>query len=181
MKQYTISELKKEFKRLGYQWLNFHIVGIRSNANAKNKFDDLIGVVDFDEIHWFSGTTNAGTHWLQNLMNPKGCAVLVPNQYKDTYRIGLHLKKYKALVQSKVVKVYRDKNFNDIAEENGLIDTGLFGINIHRANPSIVSVLIDKWSAGCQVLNSPKDFNKFMALCEESGLEEFNYTLLREF
>jgi len=181
MKQYTISELKKEFSRLGYKWLNFHIVGIRSKANAKNKFDDLVGVVDFNEIHWFKATTNAGTHWLENLLNPKGCAVLVPNQYVETYRIGLHQNKYRALVQAKPVKVYRDKNKNDIAEENGAIDTGLFGINIHRANPNMISVLIDKWSAGCQVLSSPKDFNKLMNLCKDSGLVNFNYTLLREF
>ena len=181
MKKYTISELKKEFSRLGYKWLNFHIVGIRSKANAKNKFDDLIGVVDFNEIHWFNATTNAGTHWLENLLNPKGCAMLVPNQYKETYKIGLHQGKYKALVQSKAVSVYRDKNKNDIAEEGGLIDTGLFGINIHRSNPNMVSILIDKWSAGCQVLSNPKDFNSLISLCEGSGLDSFNYTLLREF
>lgn len=181
MKQYTIAELKKEFSRLGYKWLNFHIVGIRSKANAKNKFDDLLGVVDFDKIHWFNATTNAGTHWLENLLNPKGCAMLVPNQYKETYKIGLHQGKYKALVQAKVVSVYRDKNKNAISEEGGSVDTGLFGINIHRANPNMVSVLIDKWSAGCQVLSNPKDFDNLITLCEHSGLENFNYTLLNEF
>lgn len=181
MKQYTIKELKKEFSSKGYKWVNFHIVGVRSKANAKNKFDDLIGIVDFDEIHWFSCTTNAGTHWLQSLLNKLGTAMLVPKQYIETYKFGLHQGKYKALVQNRPVQVYRDNNKNDIAEEKGVIDTGYFGINIHRANPNIVSVLIDKWSAGCQVLNNPKDFAKLMDLCEKSGLTQFNYTLLNEF
>ena len=181
MKQYTIKELKSEFSRLGYKWVNFHIVGVRSKANVKNKFDDLIGVVDFNEIHWFECTTNSGTHWLKNLLNPKGTAVLKPNQYVDGYKFGLHQGKYKALVQAKAVEVYRDKDKDDIAEEQGVIDKGFFGINIHRANPSFKSLLIDKWSAGCQVLSNPKDFDKLIDLCEESNLETFNYTLLNEF
>jgi hypothetical protein len=181
MKKYTIEELKKQFELLNYEWSRFHIIGVRSKANLKNKFDDLIAVIDGDNIEWFPCTTNAGTHWLQNLLNKKGTAMLVPKQYVDTYKIGLHQGKYKALVQHKVVQVYRDGNKNDIAEEQGVVETGFFGINIHRANTKFASVLIDKWSAGCQVLSNPKDFDKLMRLCDNSGLIHFTYTLLHEF
>ena len=114
-------------------------------------------------------------------MNPKGCAVLKPGQYVDSWKIGMHQGKYKALVQAKPITVYRDGNKNDLAEESSVEQTGLFGINIHRANPSAISTIIDKWSAGCQVLNNPEQFKTLLDTCEKSGRKEFTYTLLREF
>ncbi len=181
MKKYSTEELKAEFNRLGYEWSKFHIIGIRSNANVPNKFDDAICLIEDDTISWFSCTTNPGTYWLQNLLNPKGAALLKPNQYLDAYKLALHQGKYKALCQRKSVVVYRDSNKNGFAEETALIDNGLFGINIHRANPLLMSLIIDKWSAGCQVLNDPKQFDYLIKRCEASGLKDFTYTLLREF
>jgi len=181
MKNYTIDELKNEFTKLNYKWLDFHFVGIRSNANLPNQFDDLFGVIKGNDITWFTCTTNPGTHWLKNLLNPKGAALLKPNQYVDTWKIGLHQGKYKAFTQVKPVEVYRDKNLNEIAEESQTIDKGLFGINIHRANEKAISKIIDKWSAGCQVLNNPDDFKKLLQMAEESKLTSFTYTLLKEF
>jgi hypothetical protein len=181
VKKYSISELKSEFKRLDYSWDSFMIVGIRSNDNLPNQFDDLIGVVNKTKITWFTGTTNPGTHWLKNLLNPKGAAVLKPNQYVNSWKLGLHQGKYTALTQCRPVTVFRDKNLNDIAEETAVVDTGLFGINIHRANDKLISKIIDKWSAGCQVLNNPVEFNELLSLCKASGKNEFTYTLLKEF
>lgn len=181
MKKYSILELKNEFHKLGYQWLDFQIIGIRSNANIPNKFDDLIGLVENNTITWFTGTTNPGTHWLKNLLNKAGTALLKPGQYLDTYKLDLHQGKYLALCQRKPVTVYRDGDKDDIAEETKVTQTGLFGINIHRANPSVLSQLIDKYSAGCQVLNNPTDFNYLIKRCQESKLKDFNYTLLKEF
>lgn len=181
MKKYSYAELEAKFAELGYQWPTLHIVGVRSAANEKNKFDDTIYLVNGPMMHVFTGTTNPGTHWLKNLMNPKGTAVLKPGQYVDSWKLGLHQGKYKALTQAKPITVYRDNNKNDLAEENGKEDTGMFGINIHRANPSAISSIIDKWSAGCQVLNNPKEFATLLAACEASGKKLFTYTLLKEF
>jgi len=181
MKRYTIEELKTKFTELGYKFPNFHIVGIRSQANIPNEFDDLIGVVSGNNIAWYTGTTNPGTHWLKNLMNPKGTALLKPGQWTDSWKLGLHRGEYKALVQCKPITVFRDTDKDAIAEENAKTDTGLFGINIHRANPKWTSKFIDKWSAGCQVLNNPADFKRLIEACEASDLTRFTYTLLREF
>jgi len=181
MKKYSYTELEAKFAELGYQWPTLHVVGVRSKANEKNKFDDTFYLVNGPMMHVFSGTTNPGTHWLKNLMNPKGCAVLKPGQYVDSWKLGLHQGKYEALVQAKPITVYRDNNKNDLAEENGKEDTGMFGINIHHANASAVSSIIDKWSAGCQVLNYPKEFATLLAACKASGKKAFTYTLLREF
>lgn len=181
MKQYTIAELIAEFKKHNYQFPNFHLVGIRSKANKPNEFDDLIAVINNNEINWYTCTTNPGQYWLLNLANPKGAALLKPGQYKDSWQIGLHQGKYEALTQCKPISVYRDKDKDNLAEETLTIDTGMFGINIHRANPSLISKLIDKWSAGCQVLNDPKQFNELLTKCKQSGLKQFTYTLLNEF
>ena len=181
MKQYTADELKAQFKKLGYAFPKFHIVGIRSQANLPNEFDDLIGVVSGNKVTWYTGTTNPGTHWLKSLMNPKGTALLKPGQYTDSWKLGLHRGEYRALVQSRAVTVFRDKDIDAIAEETAVTDTGLFGINIHRANPRWTSKFIDKWSAGCQVLNNPADFKKLVEACEDSKLQTFTYTLLKEF
>ncbi len=114
-------------------------------------------------------------------MNPKGAALLKPGQWDDCWQIGMHQGKYEALTQCAPVTVFRDGNKNDVAEESATTETGIFGINIHRANPSIVSKLIDKWSAGCQVLNDPKQFAELLGKCKKSGFKKFTYTLLKEF
>jgi len=178
---YTIAELKKEFLKLKYDWFPFHIVGIRSKENKPNVFDDLIGVVVNDSIKWYSCTTNAGTYWLNHPMNVNGTAVLKCNQYIDSWALGLHQGKYKALRQIKKVEVWRDNDKDSLSEEQGKIDSGLFGINIHRANINGESVLVDKWSAGCQVINNSSNFKDFISLCEKSKQNFFTYTLLSEF
>ncbi len=104
-----------------------------------------------------------------------------PNQYLNTWKLDLHQGKYLALCQRQPVVVYRDNNKNNKSEETNVTETGLFGINIHRANPSIISQINNQWSAGCQVLNNPKDFEYLIKRCQASGLKDFSYTLLKEF
>lgn len=181
MRKYTIDELKAEFKKHGYKWFDFMIVGVRSTLDKPNEFDDIIGLVSGGKITWYTGTTNPGVDWLKSLMNPKGTAVLKPGQYIDTWGLGLHQGKYEAFKQIKPVTVYRDKDLDDKSEETAVTDTGLFGINIHRANEKAISKFIGKWSAGCQVLNNPADFASLLAAAKSSGLKSFTYTLLKEF
>ena len=62
-------------------------------------------------------------------------------------------------------------------------DTGIFGINIHRANEAVASKNIDKWSAGCQVFANDADFETFLELCKRverqgKGWDRFTYTLV---
>lgn len=67
-------------------------------------------------------------------MNPKGTAILAPGQYQSSHKIGLHRGKYKALVQHRPVTVYRDNNKDSKYDlEPTKKDTGIFGINIHKA------------------------------------------------
>ena len=67
---------------------------------------------------------------------------------------------------------------------DGDTDTGLFGINIHRATSRAgkTSTYVDKWSAGCQVISSNDDWKKFLAICEKARDihgNSFSYTLIQ--
>ncbi len=46
MKKYSYKELEAKFAELGYQWPTLHVIGVRSKANEKNKFDDTFYLVN---------------------------------------------------------------------------------------------------------------------------------------
>ena len=87
--------------------------------------------------------------------------------------------KYQALCQRLGdVTVWRDKN-RDMDFDEIIRDTGMFGINIHKAGT--VSNFVENWSEGCQVFKRTKDFNDFMVLinrAKEIHGNHFTYTLL---
>ncbi len=168
-----------------YNKLN--IFGIRkaTRKNNLNQFQDVLGYFynskDGYQFKTFKGTTTPGHYWLGTLMNPKGTAILVPGQYEDTWSIGMHLGKYEALCQRKPVKVYRDKNKDEILDmDPKTIDSGIFGINIHRAHLNTVAYYIGKYSAGCQVIQDPAEFSTLMILAhlhKQLYSNSFTYTL----
>ncbi len=194
MNCYTIDQIKTAVIRKGYQWFetgdyNINIVGIRNSstgAKVTNKFDDCISISYKDRGEWihrcYTATTDPGTHWLRTLLNPRGTAILVPGQYRGAYQVGKHQGRYEALVQRKHVKVYRDGDRDMEYDTNSQsIQEGLFGINIHRASSSTVSNLIDKWSAGCQVIASPFEYSDFMSRVKKAAAvwgNSFTYTLI---
>ena len=173
---------------------DLNIVGIRTKDMTANKFNDWMTVFYIFDGVWnffaFPATTDPGTYYRQNpekvkgTEKIKGTAILKPGQYRGAFKIGLHRGKYKALVRQKPVTVYRDANRDEILDVSGMAEeTGLFGINIHRANPSKASTAVDTWSAGCQVLQDPDHFSFLMVLCErgkEKFGNSFTYTLLEE-
>lgn len=170
---------------------NLNIIGIRNSKTENmvtNRFDDTITLsykINGEwQYHEFDCTTDPGTHWVKNVMNDKGVAILKPGQYPKSYRIGKHQGKYEALCQQNPVTVYRDNNRDDIYNLNTeKTDTGLFGINIHRATEKAgnKSTKIDKWSAGCQVIASNDDWTKFIKICKkakDTWSNNFTYTLI---
>jgi len=175
---YTRVSLLAHIRGLGLHAELFMLIGVRSKADKPNEFDDKFYLVSKQNMFVFSCTTNPGTNWLQNAMNPKGTAVLKPGKY--WYKLGTH-KGYEALVQSGPVTVYRDNNKDLKSDTTGPEDTGYFGINIHRANETAISKLVALWSAGCQVLNNPADFKLLLDECKASGLKEFPYYLINEY
>ena len=110
--------------------------------------------------------------------------MLVPNQYIGAYKLGMHRGQYRALVQDKAVKVYRDSNKNTILDyDECSIEEGIFGINIHRSNPLTYSKNVYKWSAGCQVFQDIVEYDLFIHLCRKAKQiygNSFTYTLFTE-
>lgn len=166
-----------------------NIIGVRADNVIPNSFDDTMYVFFRNSINqWvlypFAATTDPGTYWLQHPISDDGTAIMKEGQYVDAYQIGLHRNQYLALVQRKPVTVYRDYDRNAVLDfMNGEEQTGFFGINIHRASISGTTKVIDKFSAGCQVLSDANDYKTFMQLCERHRNlygNQFTYTLIDE-
>lgn len=164
---------------------DLNLVGIRNTSSRANSFDDwLTAFYWFDGI-WnlfaFPATTDPGTFYRQNPLNVRGTAIMKPGQYRGVYSVGRH-KGYKALQQSGPITVYRDNNTDDELNTIGTDeDTGMHAVNVHRANRIRASTRVEKWSAGCQVVQDPDHFDFFMTLCDRGKDKfgnSFTYTLL---
>ena len=197
---YTKEQIQSTVEAKGYKWFHdnsnkgydVNIVGIRNSetkGRVTNAFDDKITIsykIDGEwQFHIFDCTTDPGTAWMENpWIKEKGCAILKPNQYRGSHKLRLHSGKYLALGQKKDVTVYRDNDRDgnyDLDESK--TDTGLFGINIHRATARKggKSTRVDKWSAGCQVIADNDDWHEFLDICQaarEIHGNSFSYTLL---
>lgn len=165
---------------------NLNLIGIRNSDLNANSFNDLF-IVAFkikgvEQVLAFDCTTDPGTYWRSNLANVNGTGWMKPGQYRSLWTIGMHQGKYEALVQCSPVTLYRD-NDKDLALEKLKEETGFFGVNCHRANEKNKSVQVDKWSAACQVLASPFDFDIVLSTCKKAAEihgPKFTYTLFEQ-
>ena len=196
---YTREQIETTVKEKGYKWFednsnkgyDVNIVGVRNsetNGRVTNAFDDCITISYKVEGEWkfhcFPCTTDPGTHWVENILNDRGVAILKPGQYRGSHKLRLHQGKYLALGQKKPMKIYRDANLDgkyDLIEES--VREELIGINIHRATSRAggKSSRVDKWSAGCQVIADNDDWHEFLDICQaarEIHGNSFSYTLL---
>jgi hypothetical protein len=181
--------LQKKGYRIFLRPFELNIIGVRTDNVKPNTFDDAIYVFFNNSQgklieHKFAATTDPGTYWLKNPMNPQGTAILKEGQYIGGYALGMHRGKYMALVQKRPVTVMRDYDRNAVLDFlNGKEDKGLFGINIHRASETGTTKTVDHHSAGCQVFASATDYILFLSLCERHKQlygNEFTYTLIDE-
>lgn len=164
-----------------------NIVGLRSKSTIPNRFDDEIHVFyKVSALNWhyhvFKATTDPGTFWLRQPMQPQGTAILAEGQYIDAYQMGLHKGQYMALVEAKPLTIIRDYNRDAVLDfKNGTKTKGSFGINIHRANRTGTTKTVDKNSAGCQVFENADDFALFLKLCQKHESlygNHFTYSLI---
>lgn len=167
-----------------------NLIGVRSANRVANTFDDVFYCVWKEDNSWHeiiaACTTDPGKYWLEN-GRVDGTAILKAGQYRGAWTIGKHRGQYEALVQIRPVVVWRDNNRNEILDMEGMdLDKGIFGINIHRANPNPhrKSTRVEKYSAGCTVIQDPAIFQRIMAICklqiEKRGWSSFTYTLLED-
>lgn len=173
---------------------NLNIIGVRNDSGDASKFDDAMVILYKVHGEWtcnmYSITTEPGTSILKRPIKEvrhKGTAILVPDQYRGTYKIGWHGSKtngHTALIQrGGKVSVWRDNNRDTTPDYHGEEEEGWFGINIHKHRGSEARINTGGVSAGCQVFQNTKDFYEFMELCElasDKWGNSFTYTLLEQ-
>lgn len=189
---YTRQQIEKAVKAKKYLWFNsnsnydVNIVGIRNSSTGKkvtNVFDDFLTISFRIDGVWqffiWNATTEPGKKGVMEYHNANGVARLVPNQYRGVWMIDKHQGKYDALCQRNGdVTVYRDAN-KDLVFDETKTETGVFGINIHKAGRD--STWVENWSEGCQVFKRVKDFDQFMQICKMAAKihgNHFSYTLI---
>jgi hypothetical protein len=192
---YKKEQIESAVKSKNYVWFedtsnkgfDVNIVGVRNMSTGDkvtNVFDDFITISYKENGEWkfycWNATTDPGKKGVMEFHNKKGVARLVPAQYRRTWKIDKHQGKYDALCQRlNNVSVWRDSD-RDMLFENMLVDTGMFGINIHKAGQD--STWIENWSEGCSVFKRVKDFDVFMSICKKAAKihgNSFTYTLLQ--
>lgn len=187
----SLQKMKAILRHKGYELFSrpfeLNIVGLRSKSVVPNRFDDEIHVFyKVSTLNWhyhvFKATTDPGTFWLKQPMQPQGTAILAEGQNNGAYELGMHQGKYLALVQAKPITIIRDYNRDAVLDfNNGNKTTGIFGVNIHHANAQGATKSVDKYSAGCQVFENAKDFNLFITLCQKHKQlygNRFTYSLV---
>ncbi len=164
---------------------DLNIIGLRSPIRRPGLFDDEIRVCYKDGFDWieerYRATTDPSMEQHLNPNHKTGVAIMKPGQYRGLYKYGKHRGKYDALVQTgSSVEFYRDDNKDDqtdyINESKGYI-----GLNLHRAHNSKIVYSTRYYSHGCQVIQNPADFARFMGLCRLQigiGYKSFTYTLI---
>ena len=187
MYQMTIEKIQNILTKKGYIFnSNLNIIGVRNKGvgnTITNKFDDTMYVAYKEQGKWivksYTITTDPGKYYMINLLNKKGCAILVEGQYVNVYQIGLHQGKYPALVQRGTVKLYRDSDKDTVYDFENIESSLSSGINIHKAGKD--SLEINNWSGGCQVFKREADFNEFMSICNQFKSilgNKYTYTLI---
>ncbi|MBT1711659.1 hypothetical protein KK062_25675 [Fulvivirgaceae bacterium PWU5] len=183
----TMDRLGYTVFRSGKKNYDLNLVGLRSENSTPNAFDDELMAFWKWENRWllkrYKITTDPGLTYLTDPENKHGTAILKEGQYRSSHRLGKHKGKYEALVQAKPLTVIRDFNRDKLLDfASGKEQTGIFGINIHRATANGESTFVNKWSAGCQVFARSAEYNEFIKLCKLAIAEwgnSFTYTLLR--
>jgi hypothetical protein len=190
VRNYTTAQLLEKVREIdgfkGYPQ-EYWILGVRSNEDIANRFDDKFYLFLGEQfILVTSGTTNPGTPTLMQFekVNKKGAAVLNADKwYYNVWHFGKHHGKVDALLQlGAEVEVYRDIDKDDDSEEQGVLDRGYFGINFHpnTYKPSAPKTdVIGWWSAGCQVVNDVNTYKRIITMCKPQKI--VSYCLINEF
>ena len=193
LEDFTYEKIEKTFKEKNYAFfkgdLNLNLFGIRATDMLVDEWNDILGVA-YEEngeqkvlLHW--GTTKPGLYYLKNKMgNINGTAILIPNQYRSCWIMGLHNGKYDALRQKGMpFEVWRDDDKDGELDYSGKIYKDVSGLNMHTESLINEIEKVGAYSAGCQVRAHDKEHFEVMDLIERSAEiygEVFSYTLFEQ-
>lgn len=95
-------------------------------------------------------TTEPGRFYTVNPLNPNGAARIAFGQYK-AWTEGIYRDGQPALLQTGILKLYRDRNKDGLRSKTDPIDIGKTGIAQHSTGSNITPALVDRYSAGALV------------------------------
>lgn len=169
---------------------NLNIIAIRSKTAKLDDFGCQLMIAWKFQGVWYDRsykiTTYPGSYYLKRkLLNPLGCAILAPGQYRNIYSLRLHNNKYEALCQTYgPVRVFRDKNLNDVFDLNpDYTYLGDYGINVHNSPDGQVTKKVFNHSAGCLVFSDDDEFfnaRELWRLARKEFGNKFTLTLVEE-
>jgi len=165
----------------------YWVIGVQSNEDAFNKFDDKFYVFKGEEfVMVMGGTTNAGKSGLEGYdkYGLEGVAVWKTDIfYSDLYKRGLHKGKIDAYRQNKPIFYFRDKDKDKKAEQQGELKHGIIYANFHGSTynkgSKVVKENIGGWSIACQVVSDNSKYEKFLNITKDQ--KYLSYCLLMEF
>ena len=192
VRNYTNTELLNRVKSLkSFKVIpqGYWIIGVRSNEDAPNKYDDKFYLFNSDKfVKVVSGTTNPGTPILQGgylKYNKVGAAIVKADEiYYDVWAYGLHQGKMPALRQVGKFILFRDGDKDGKSEEIGepIVGSG-YGINFHSISNDLsvkkIGENIGGYSAGCQVCNNVEQYKMIINMIKNQ--HRITYCLLEEF
>jgi hypothetical protein len=173
-------KFKELFKKRGYRWEPFNLIGIRHEENqGQDVFNDKIGYVTDTDFFFLKGTTDPGAEATEK--KEGGAAHLCLGNHPKIWTIGIHAKgtpfAHEAFIQiGNSVKIWRDIDKDTEFDENEPVQQGYFGINFHRAALNKIEK-IGPYSYGCQVAQIASDFNEILVAAKASKMKYFSYTL----
>ena len=191
VKSYTDEQLLNRVKQIeGFDKIpdEYWILGVASEENQADVFDDKFYLFKGEKfIMVTSGTVNTGSYGLLNWKkwSSKGAFVIKQDQwiYNFWKTDHMHKGKMQAFGQIMPCKGYRDNDNDKIAEEQGEIVSGVYGINFHTVSYKMVEIVkkfIGGWSVGCQVCNNTKDYYRIIKLVK--GYQKYiSYCIIKEF
>ena len=189
MKKLSLDVIKKSIHNKGYKWFDneLNIIGVRTADMTPDKWNDFMTFSWKDAAgKWnfvgFEATTDPGLFYLNNPRNVKGVGILVPDQYINIWQWAMGHNGYMQFLQlGGPVKAYRDNNRDSYFDmDPKKIDTGYFGMNGHRAHPTVKQQIVDKYSEMCQVIRSAEAWKKVEKIQSENIQKFYSYTLLTE-
>ncbi len=192
----TVDKLMKAYRAIGREPFgydpkkpyNLNFIGVRSNDNTPDVFNDCLAVMWQDAFGWnlmaHEATTDPGLYYLQNPINVNGTFIMAPGYHKGLWKLGTH-RGYEAFQQIRIAYGWRDANRDnefDMAAGK-VIPVSNAGINMHRAKDEGESTVVGKWSAGCQVRRRDDDHEMVVELAKRAlnyWGNSFSYVLFTE-
>jgi hypothetical protein len=183
----TVQKLKRLYDKYEGVWnSDLSVFAFRDDdASTHDTFNDWVGICleNQNKIFVYPGTTDPGTYYTVNPFTVEGitgAAHLLDGWHDSIWQVGIHMPgrpfAHEALIQTgNAAAVWRDVNKDYRQESDEPVQTGYFGIDLHHAHPSQIVKSVGQYSAGCQVIQSPTDFLKFMAALKSTvGFQKNN-------